>query len=189
MKILPSRGRHVTVAALLLLSGCTDGGPQTADASAVDSAIVQANPSAEATTSTSLDDGDASSSESRGFAVLPTREGPRKETTGSVPHIQVGTEPVPAVDAELRRRVFLIPGIEERESQISLPGARSLWLAEELELARPEVLQVGREFGHFHPDGSLHLWMPSTAPTKSKQRSGANSTPGSTATTSGTASS
>lgn len=81
-------------------------------------------------------------------------------TTGSVSHIQIDTEPVPAVDVELRRRVFLIPGIEERESQISLPGARSLWLAEELALARPEVLQVGREFGHFHPDGSLHLWLP-----------------------------
>ncbi|MBT8213285.1 MAG: hypothetical protein KJN71_09075 [Acidimicrobiia bacterium] len=160
MNIWQSPPGHVAIAALLLLSGCTDDGPQTADSSAVASTIVQTNPATEATTASSLDDGDSESSGSNRLAVLPTREGPRKETTGSVPHIQVGTEPVPAVDAELRRRVFLIPGIEERESQISLPGARSLWLAEELELARPEVLQVGREFGHFHPDGSLHLWMP-----------------------------
>ncbi len=57
-------------------------------------------------------------------------------------------------------RVFLIPGVEERESQLSLPGARALWLADDVELARPEVLQSGREFGHIHPDGSLHLWLP-----------------------------
>ena len=160
MNIWPAPARHVTIAALLLLSGCTDDGPRTANSSSVASTDVQANPSTGATTSSSLDDGDSASTESSGLAVLPTREGPRRETTGSVPHIQVGTEPVPAVDAELRRRVFRIPGLEERESEISLPGARSLWLAEELELARPEVLQVGREFGHFHPDGSLHLWMP-----------------------------
>ena len=77
-----------------------------------------------------------------------------------MPHIQIDTEPVPEVDAELRRRVLLIPGVEERESQLSLPGAQSLWLAEDLELARPEVLPTGREFGHIHPDGSLHLWLP-----------------------------
>lgn len=159
MNIWPSRARHVSIAALLLLAACTDDGPQTADSSSVDSTIVQASPSTEATTTPSSD-ADSASSESTGLVVLPTRDGPRRETTGSVPHVQVGTEPVPAVDAELRRRVFLIPGIEERESQISLPGARSLWLGEELELVRPEVLQVGREFGHFHPDGSLHLWLP-----------------------------
>ena len=146
------------MAALLLLVACTDDPPQTADSSSDASTIVQASPSTETTTPSA--DIDSASSESNGLAVLPTRDGPRRETTGSVPHIQVGTEPVPGVDAELRRRVFLIPGIEERESQISLPGARSLWLPEELELARPEVLQVGREFGHFHPDGSLHLWLP-----------------------------
>ena len=158
MNIWQPRARDVSIAALLLVAACTDDGPQTADSSSVASTIAQVSPSTE-TTTPSADD-DSASSESSGLAVLPARDGPRRETTGSVPHIQINTEPAPAVDAELRRRVFLIPGIEERESQISLPGARSLWLVDDLELARPEVLQVGREFGHFHPDGSLHLWLP-----------------------------
>ena len=62
--------------------------------------------------------------------------------------------------AELRRRAFALPGVENRESVLSLPGARGLWLAEHLELARPEVLQGGRESAHIHPDGSLHAWLP-----------------------------
>ncbi len=43
---------------------------------------------------------------------------------------------------------------------MSLPGARGLWLTEDLDLARPEILPAGREFAHIHPDGSLHVWMP-----------------------------
>ena len=91
---------------------------------------------------------------------LPERAGERRETTGSVPHIQLDAEPVPAVDAELRRRAYLLPGVENRESVLSLPGARGLWLSDEIELARPDVLAVGREFAHIHPDGSLHVWLP-----------------------------
>lgn len=67
---------------------------------------------------------------------------------------------VPEVDAELRRRAFSLPGVENRESEISLPGARSLWLTDDVELARPQVLLAGREFAHIHPDGSLHVWLP-----------------------------
>lgn len=147
----------MAIAALLLMAACTDDGPQTSRASSTASTITTVSPSTETTTPNA--DG-STSSENSDLAALPERNGPRRQTTGSVPHVQVYTEPAPAVDAELRRRVFRIPGIEDRESQISLPGARALWLEDELELARPEVLQVGREFGHFHPDGSLHLWLP-----------------------------
>lgn len=94
------------------------------------------------------------------LAVLPVRDGPRRETTYSVPHIQIDAVPVPEVDAELRRRAFSLPGVEDRESDLSLPGARSLWLADDLELARPDVLLSGREFAHIHPNGSLHVWLP-----------------------------
>lgn len=38
--------------------------------------------------------------------------------------------------------------------------ARGLWLTDEVELARPEVLGGTREFAHIHPDGSLHVWLP-----------------------------
>ena len=41
-----------------------------------------------------------------------------------------------------------------------MPGADGLWLLEEVELARPEVIVRGREFAHIHPDGSLHASLP-----------------------------
>ncbi|NQU36654.1 MAG: phospholipase [Actinobacteria bacterium] len=92
--------------------------------------------------------------------TLPERDGPRSETSGSVPHIQLDAEPDSVVDAELRRRAFQIPGVQDLPSARSLPGARGLAISDELDLARPDVLGGGREFAHIHPDGSLHVWLP-----------------------------
>lgn len=65
------------------------------------------------------------------------------------------------VDAELRRRAYLLPGVEDRASVISLPGARGLSLADDVIVQAPsEVLRGGREFAHIHPDSSLHVWLP-----------------------------
>lgn len=91
---------------------------------------------------------------------LPERPGERRATTGSVPHVQLDAELVPDVDAELRRRAFLLPGVEDRPSQLSLPGARGLSLSDDIELQRDDVIAAGREFAHIHPDGSLHVWLP-----------------------------
>lgn len=91
---------------------------------------------------------------------LPVRDGPRRETTGGVPHVQLDAPSVPEVDAELRRRAFLLPGVEDRASVLSLPGARGLWMADDVEVARQDVLGGSREFAHIHPDGSLHVWLP-----------------------------
>ena len=158
MNIWSRRMRYVLVVTLLLAAACSDDSSRTADDGPVASPLAQATPPTEPSTASSADD--AESNARGGLAVLPTRDGPKRETTGSVPHIQIDAKSLPEVDTELRRRVFLIPGVEERESQLSLPGARALWLADDVELARPEVLQSGREFGHIHPDGSLHLWLP-----------------------------
>ena len=158
MTIWPPRARYVWLAAFLVTAACSDDRPRTADDVPVSSPIAQVSPSAAIATASPADG--AGSNGSTGLAILPTRDGPRRETTGGVPHIQIDGEPVPEVDAELRRRVFLLPGVEERKSQLSLPGARGIWLAEDLELARTDILQAGREFGHIHPDGSLHLWLP-----------------------------
>lgn len=152
------RARHLVIFVLLLTAACNNDSSRTPDDAPVASTIAQEAPSTETSTADPADD--AGSDANDGLAVLPTREGPRSETTGSVPHIQINAEPVPEVDAELRRRVYSIPGIEDRATQVSLPGARALWLADDLDLVEPEVLQAGREFGHFHPDGSLHLWLP-----------------------------
>ncbi|HSF86094.1 MAG TPA: luciferase family protein [Acidimicrobiia bacterium] len=94
-----------------------------------------------------------------GALELPEREGPRRQTTGDVPHIQLDAEPVPAVDAELRRRAFQLPGVENLPSDRSLPGARGLALSDSLDLSRADVIAGSREFAHIHPDGSLHVWL------------------------------
>lgn len=96
----------------------------------------------------------------RDLVELPVRDGPLRQTTNGVPHVQLGAEPVPVVDAELRRRAFLLPGVEDRASIRSLPGARGLSLASDVELVRADVLGGSREFAHIHPDGSLHVWLP-----------------------------
>ena len=97
---------------------------------------------------------------------LSSRASPRPETTAYIPHVQIGVERVPKVNTELFRRVYSIFGIENRPSIISLPGARGLWLSEELSLEHPETIVAGREFAHIHPDGSLHI---SLAPRRARE--------------------
>jgi len=63
---------------------------------------------------------------------------------------------------ELAQRVFALPGVEERPSAISVPGARALWLREDVPAGPREAFMIGREFAHIHPmpDGSLHAALP-----------------------------
>ncbi len=91
---------------------------------------------------------------------LPKRQSPRPATTGSVPHQQIGVEAVPEVNAELFRRAFALPGVENRPSTFSLPGARGLWITAAVRITRPDQIVSGREFAHIHPDGSLHASLP-----------------------------
>jgi len=88
---------------------------------------------------------------------LPKRSGSRPETTMGVPHIQIGVELVSEVNEELFRRVYSIPGIENRPSVIA--GWRGLWLTEEVTVFVPGAVISGREFGHIHDDGSLHIFL------------------------------
>jgi len=97
---------------------------------------------------------------------LPKRASPRPKTTPDVPHIQIGVEPVPEVNTELFRRVYILPGVEKRPSIISLAGTWGLWLGDKLTLIHPEVIIAGREFAHIHPDGSLHA---SLAPKRARE--------------------
>jgi phospholipase/carboxylesterase len=88
---------------------------------------------------------------------LPKRSGSRPETTMGIPHVQIGVELVSEVNEELFRRVYSIPGIENRLSVIA--GWRGLWLTEEVTVFVPDALIGGREFGHIHDDGSLHIFL------------------------------
>ena len=94
------------------------------------------------------------------LAPLPHRSGPRTQTSGSVPHVQIGVESVPEIDDELRRRAFALPDVENRPTVVSLPGAEGMWIGDGVPIAHPEVIVNGREFAHIHPDGSLHAPLP-----------------------------
>jgi phospholipase/carboxylesterase len=85
---------------------------------------------------------------------------PRPETVAEGHHAQVGVEPVEALDKALRRRAFALPGVSEQPTVISVPGAAAIWLDEDLDVARPDLVSHGREFAHIHPDGSLHVSLP-----------------------------
>ena len=95
-------------------------------------------------------------------SVLPKRSGSRPRTTPTNPHTQLEQNPEREVVDELATRVFALPGVEERPSAISVPGARALWLREELPAGPQEAFMIGREFAHIHPmpDGSLHAALP-----------------------------
>jgi hypothetical protein len=95
-------------------------------------------------------------------SVLPKRRDPRPMTTPTNPHTQLEQNPRPVMVEDLARRVFTFPGVEERPSAISVPGARGLWLREEVPAGPREAFMIGREFAHIHPipDGSLHAALP-----------------------------
>ena len=88
---------------------------------------------------------------------IPKRPGPRPETTLDVPHVQIDVDPVPAVNEELFRRVFSIPGIENHPSVVG--GWEGLWLSEDVNINKPDALIDDREFAHIHDDGSLHIFL------------------------------
>ena len=90
----------------------------------------------------------------------PKRKNSRPPTNKGMPHSQIGVEPIPELNAELFRRCFALPDVTNRPTVISVPGARALWLREDLPLVHPEVIARGREFAHIHPDGSLHVVLP-----------------------------
>lgn len=94
--------------------------------------------------------------------ALPERAGQRPNTTPTNPHTQLDQNPEDLVVRELAQRLFALPDVEERPSAISVPGARALWLRDEVSPGPPEAFLIGREFAHIHPmpDGSMHAALP-----------------------------
>lgn len=94
---------------------------------------------------------------------LPVRTGDRPEVSWSIPQ-QQETDNAPV---ELQERLFAhvsaLAGVSTRQSAISVPGARGLFVAPAVE-APMDAYLVPRagEFAHLHPeyDGSLHLALP-----------------------------
>jgi hypothetical protein len=94
--------------------------------------------------------------------ALPRRSGVRPRTTKTNPHSQLDQHPSPAMIDALCARLFALPGVLERPSAVSVPGARALWLPPESAKGPREAFIVSTEFAHIHPspDGSLHLALP-----------------------------
>jgi hypothetical protein len=94
---------------------------------------------------------------------LPRRAGERPPTTPTNPHTQLDQQPSdPRLAEELARRVFALPGVVERPSRISVPGARAMTIAEGEPIGPPDAFLIDREFAHLHPppDRSLHAMLP-----------------------------
>lgn len=89
--------------------------------------------------------------------ILPSRAGPAAVFASDIPHKQLNAELDEVLRAELLRRAYLLPHIEQRGS---MTGGDGLWLSAEIEAAHPEAFVLGREIGHIHIDGSLHLVLP-----------------------------
>lgn len=87
---------------------------------------------------------------------FPNREGPRPETTNSVPHIQLDVEPFAELTALMLKHVGAFSGVTLGPTRVSLPGAVGFQLSADVTLAHPDAIVGGREFAHVHPDGSLH---------------------------------
>ena len=87
---------------------------------------------------------------------LPMRKTPTPQTTGRVPHVQIGVHPVPELSKALLERVGSLPGVQLGATRVPLPGAVGFRLQDDMSLAHPEVVVGGREFAQFYPDVSLH---------------------------------
>ena len=59
--------------------------------------------------------------------------GSRPRTTPTNVHTQLEKNPAREVVEELTSGVFALPDVQERSSAISVPGARALWLIEDVQ--------------------------------------------------------
>lgn len=94
--------------------------------------------------------------------ALPHRSGVRPRATDTNPHSQFDQNPPASIVDALCARLFALPGVIERPSAISAPGARALWLLPENAQGPREAFMIWTEFAHVHPvpDGSLHAALP-----------------------------
>ena len=93
---------------------------------------------------------------------LPKRSGPKPDTTSSLPHSQLTQHGPDHVIDKLHDWCFSLPGVDNQESGISVPGARALVLHEGT-VCNHDAFMIGREFAHIHPhpdNGSMHVKLP-----------------------------
>ena len=98
---------------------------------------------------------------------LPTRRGPRPETSrptpdGRIPHSQVSQNAPEHLQERVLEHVASLPRVSVRDSLVSVPGARAFHLEPDVAKGPGDAFQRGTEFAHLHPphDGSLHATVP-----------------------------
>lgn len=98
---------------------------------------------------------------------LATRSGPPPLTTRpspelAHPHQQLTQTAPKELQEELVARAIRLPGVEVRDSCVSVPGARAFHLEPTLAVGPASAFQCRTEFAHVHPagDGSLHMTLP-----------------------------
>ena len=88
---------------------------------------------------------------------LPVRRGQRPTTTETNPHTQLDQQPEGSEQRDrLAADLFALPGVEERASLISVPGARALCLPRAIDAPAGAFL-IDTEFAHLHPGSSNGL--------------------------------
>ena len=90
---------------------------------------------------------------------LSPREGVKPKTTNSIPHSQIDQHGSDEIVQQLHEFCFSLPGVQNEQSAISVPGARALVMHHAHE-CNHKAFMIGREFAHIHPhpdNGSMHL--------------------------------
>lgn len=95
--------------------------------------------------------------------ALPQRAGRRPRTTDTIPHRQLDQQPGDGAHLDaLLTEAATWPGVESRESAVSVAGARALVLEPGHARGPSPAFLVEREFAHGHAQGdhSLHVTLP-----------------------------
>lgn len=110
---------------------------------------------------------------------LPMRRGVQPTTTDTNPHAQLDQQPETRAQRHLLAAdLFALPGVEGRDSLISVPGARALCLPRAVD-APADAFLIDTEFAHLHPgqDQSLHVMLPPQPSDTPSKRDGRSNTP------------
>lgn len=75
------------------------------------------------------------------ISTLPLRRGPRPRTSGPMPNVQLDQLGSLELHAALRARFYALPDIEERQTTVSDPRARAMWL-KDVGASRPRQIRL-----------------------------------------------
>ncbi|MBD1549203.1 luciferase family protein [Roseibium aggregatum] len=93
---------------------------------------------------------------------LPKRSGPKPNTSDCLPHSQLNQNAPVDMQETLWDRMSRMASVETGQSDVSVPGARAVFVLDSKRFGPSCACMTGNEFAHIHPhnDGSLHLTLP-----------------------------